>query len=37
VGGKQYMFCCPPCIDEFVKLAKEHPEQVRDPAGYVQE
>lgn len=37
VGGKQYMFCCPPCIDEFVKLAKEHPEQVRDPADYVQE
>ena len=23
VGGKQYQFCCPPCIDEFVKLAKE--------------
>jgi hypothetical protein len=37
VGGKQYAFCCPPCIDEFVKLAKEHPEQIRDPADYVQE
>jgi hypothetical protein len=23
VGGKSYEFCCPPCIDEFVKLAKD--------------
>ena len=22
VGGKAYEFCCPPCVDEFVKLAK---------------
>lgn len=34
VGGKSYEFCCPPCIDEFVKLAKEggdikSPEQFR--------
>jgi len=36
VGGKQYQFCCPPCIDEFVKLAKEHPEQIRDPKEYIQ-
>jgi YHS domain-containing protein len=36
VGGKQYQFCCPPCIDEFVKLAKEHPEQIREPQDYVQ-
>src|SRR5262249_32248599 len=21
VGGKTYQFCCPPCVDEFVKLA----------------
>lgn len=35
VGGKSYEFCCPPCVDEFVKLAKEHPEQVKDPAAYV--
>lgn len=35
VGGKTYLFCCPPCIDEFVTLAKEHPEQVREPAEYV--
>ncbi len=36
VGGKHYMFCCPPCIDEFVKLAKEHPEQIQDPTDYAQ-
>jgi YHS domain-containing protein len=36
VGGKQYWFCCPPCIDEFVKLAKEQPDQIKDPLAYVQ-
>jgi len=36
VNGKQYMFCCPPCIDEFVKLAKEHPEQIQEPHDYAQ-
>jgi hypothetical protein len=35
VGGKEYEFCCPPCVDEFVKMAKEHPEQVKDPGAYV--
>ncbi|HZT78865.1 MAG TPA: hypothetical protein VFA26_01480 [Gemmataceae bacterium] len=35
VGGKTYSFCCPPCVDEFVKLAKEHPEQVKEPEEYV--
>ena len=36
VGGKSYAFCCPPCIDEFVKLAKEHPEEIHDPRDYAQ-
>jgi YHS domain-containing protein len=36
VNGKQYQFCCPPCIDEFVKLAKEYPEQIREPRDYIQ-
>ncbi len=35
VGGKAYEFCCPPCVDEFVKLAKERPDEIRDPADYV--
>jgi hypothetical protein len=35
VGGQRYEFCCPPCIDEFVTLAKEHPEQIKDAGAYV--
>jgi YHS domain-containing protein len=34
IGGKAYQFCCPPCVDEFVTLAKEHPEQVKAPEEY---
>ena len=37
VGGKTYQFCCPPCIDEFVRLAKENPDKVKDPEEYVQQ
>lgn len=36
VNGQRHEFCCPPCIDEFVRLAKEHPEQILDPSEYVQ-
>lgn len=35
IGGKSYEFCCPPCVDEFVKLAKESPGDVKQPADYV--
>ena len=35
VGGKTYEFCCPPCVDEFVKLAKSKPEEVKEPDHYV--
>lgn len=35
IGGKSYQFCCPPCIDEFVLLAKKSPEQIEDPSFYV--
>jgi hypothetical protein len=34
IGGKPYEFCCPPCVDEFVALAKEKPEEVQDPEFY---
>ncbi len=34
VGGREYLFCCPPCIDEFVTLAKERPDEVREPESY---
>ncbi len=35
VGGKEYQFCCPPCVDEFVTRAKEKPNTIREPAEYV--
>jgi hypothetical protein len=35
VGGRRYTFCCPPCIDEFVRLAKTDPARVRPPEEYV--
>jgi len=35
VDGKDYQFCCPICIDEFLLLAKEHPDQIKDPEFYI--
>jgi len=35
VGGKKYEFCCPPCVDEFVKTAKATPDEIKQPADYV--
>lgn len=35
VGGNKYEFCCPPCVDEFVTLAKTKPEEVKRPDEYV--
>lgn len=34
IGGKNYEFCCPPCVDEFVSLAKENPDDIKDPESY---
>ena len=34
IGGKTYEFCCPPCVDEFVGLAKEKPDEIKDPGEY---
>jgi hypothetical protein len=36
IDGREYEFCCPPCIDEFVRLAKERPESIQRPEAYVQ-
>ncbi|MGC4042695.1 MAG: hypothetical protein QM758_02705 [Armatimonas sp.] len=36
VGGKRYTFCCPPCIEEFVRKAKETPEKIKQPEAYIQ-
>jgi hypothetical protein len=37
IGGNEYQFCCPPCVDEFLELAKEEPEVVKPPESYVKE
>jgi len=37
VGGKEYLFCCPPCVDEFVRMAKEEPDEVKEPEDYIQQ
>ena len=34
VGGKEYIFCCPPCITEFVQKAKKSPTLIKPPTGY---
>ena len=34
VGGQDYRFCCSPCVDEFVRLAKEQPERIKPPDAY---
>ncbi len=35
VGGKSYEFCCPPCVDEFVKMAKSMPDEIKPPEDFV--
>lgn len=35
IGGKTYSFCCPPCIEEVVRTAKENPDELKDPSEYV--
>lgn len=35
VDGKSYQFCCPPCVDEFVRSAKERPEELQDPDTFI--
>lgn len=36
IGGKTYTFCCPPCIEEFVRKAKETPAKIKQPEEYIQ-
>lgn len=35
IDGKTYTFCCPPCVEEFVTLAKTSPAEVKAPEAYV--
>ena len=36
IDGKTYEFCCPPCVDEFVQLAKDKPDEIKPPDYYRQ-
>lgn len=36
VDGKKYLFCCPPCVDEFVRMSKEEPDSLKAPEDYIQ-
>ena len=35
INGQSYQFCCPPCVDEYVRIAKEAPEQLKDPDQFI--
>ena len=37
IGGKTYEFCCQPCVEEFVTLAKEKPSEIKEPGAYVKQ
>ena len=37
IDGKSYSFCCPPCIDEFLRSAKEQPDLLKAPETYIKE
>lgn len=36
IDGQEYQFCCPPCVDEFVKRAKQQPDQLPAAKSLVQ-
>lgn len=36
VGGKTYLFCCPPCVQEFVAKAKKQTRPLPAPETFVQ-
>lgn len=35
IDGKSYQFCCPPCIDEFLKSAKSSTDLLPEPESFV--
>ena len=35
IAGQTYHFCCPPCIDEFVKKARENPNELPEPESLI--
>lgn len=37
VASEKHLFCCPPCIGEFLRTAKERPDEIKAAAKYVRE
>ena len=35
IGGKEYQFCCPPCVEEYVTLAKKDPTALKPPDAFI--
>ncbi len=35
IGGKEYLFCCPPCVEEYVTLAKKDPAAIKPPETFI--
>jgi YHS domain-containing protein len=35
IDGQKYQFCCPPCVDEYVTLAKTKPEELQPADSFV--
>lgn len=35
VADEKHLFCCPPCIGEFVRAAKERPDEIKTATEYV--
>ncbi len=35
INGQEYLFCCPPCVDEFLKRAKTDPKSIAAADTYV--
>ncbi|MBY0229753.1 MAG: hypothetical protein K2W96_10775 [Gemmataceae bacterium] len=35
VDGQKYLFCCPPCVTDFVKRAKAKPETLKKASSYL--
>lgn len=37
INGQKYLFCCPPCIDEFLIRAKQDPKSLKPPSAFIKQ
>ncbi len=35
IAGKEYVFCCPPCLEEYLALVKKDPRAIKPPEEFV--